>query len=62
LLRSLTGKGREVWGIDSYLIAIYPAGHALQAETQKGMSYWDRQWQRVKRDAKLTKGYLEVEI
>ena len=57
----VSGSGtRAVWGIDSYLLPVYPGGHPLRPETVKGLTYWDNQWQRVKGNNQLTKGYLEV--
>lgn len=57
----LGGKNTQaIWGIDSYPILAYPGGHALQADTARMVAYWDDQWQRVKGDIQLKKGYLEV--
>lgn len=57
----LAGSGtRAVWGIDSYLLPVYPEGHNLRPNTAKALAYWDDLWQRVKSDGQLKKGYLEV--
>ncbi|MEV1295757.1 hypothetical protein [Pseudonocardia sp. NPDC049635] len=62
MVASLVGgkKTREHWMLDSYAVLIYPDGHALRSETDKGLAYWDKQWQGVRDNSQLKKGYLEV--
>lgn len=52
---------RDVWGVDSFLVAVYPEGHPLRAASRKVEGSWVHQWSRVRGGSPTaSKGFVEV--
>lgn len=61
LLESLVSghDTRDLWGIDSFLVATYAEDHPAYATSRRTEGAWRRTWTNVK-GTDLTKGFLEV--
>ena len=59
----IAGKAtKAVWGMDSYPVFRWPAGHPFESATQQAELEWDTFWQQQRNMTGLVKGYLEVRL
>jgi len=50
---------KATWGVDSYLVPVYPPGHPAAVVTRRGLAAWEKQWSGV-RGSTTKKGFVEV--
>lgn len=65
LKRFITQQGRDEYGIDGYIIKIYPENHKNYIRTQSDLLYWENWFsmsRRNRRKQRLPKGFVELEF
>jgi hypothetical protein len=58
-------KGRELYGIDGYILRIYPEGHPKYVRTKSDLAYWENWFSKSKmtrRKQRFPKGFVELEF
>lgn len=65
-LKQFLGKeGKENYGIDGYIIRIYPIGHPKYVRTQSDLVYWENWFSKSRlnrRKQRFPKGFIELEF
>lgn len=65
-LKQFLGKaGKENYGIDGYIIRIYPVGHPKHVITQSDLVYWEDWFSKSRlnrRKRRFPKGFIELEF
>lgn len=59
----LSQSSRPFYGIDAYIIRIYPEKHPLFSRTQSDLAYWAHWFSRTRRNRKkqtFSKGFIEI--
>lgn len=51
---------RTIWGVDSYILPVYPDGHPLKSPAKRQEGYWVNLWSQVRGQPTASKGFLEV--
>jgi len=57
--------GKETYGVDGYIVRIYPEGHPKYIRTQSDLVYWENWFSRSKinrRKQRFPKGFLELKF
>ena len=61
----IKNKAYKKYGIDAYLLIIYPKGHKLRRWTESDLLYWNDLFTKTRKDRfgkRYSKGYIEVTI
>ena len=58
-------RSKENYGIDGYVIRIYPKGHEKYIRTQSDLLYWEHWFSQSRKNRKkqrFPKGFVELEL
>ena len=61
----IMGRGKETYGVDGYVIVIYPEGHPKYIRTRSDLVYWEHWFSKSRKDRRkqrYPKGFLELEF
>ena len=58
-------EGKKIYGVDGYIVTIYPEGHPKYVLTQSDLVYWESWFSKSRKNVKKQrhpKGFLELEF
>lgn len=65
LQRFINRRGKEEYGIDGYIVRIYPEGHKNYIRTKSDLIYWENWFSKSRmnrRKQRFPKGFVELEF
>lgn len=65
LKRFLNRQGKENYGIDGYIVRVYPQGHNKYVQTKSDLIYWESWFSKSKKNRKkqrFPKGFVEIKF